>query len=172
LLTRPEERVNPFIEGLVRIELRGLSAEEQVRLVEARLGVRDGVAAVCAELLPRVAGNPFFLLEMVDALLERGTLEIVEGEDGRHELHRNERSAADRGEALPSTLEQLIGDRIRELPSAEHDVVDWLAVAGGPLLEPDIIALTRSENDEAITRLCARGLCDRKQGVIDFRHPL
>jgi eukaryotic-like serine/threonine-protein kinase len=172
LVTRPEERVLQFVEGFVRIELRGLGAEEQLRLVEARLGVREGVAGVCAEILPRVAGNPFFLLEMVDALLERGTIEIVERADGTHELRRNERSPADRAEALPSTLEQLIGDRIRELPTAEHDVVDWLAVAGGPLLETDILALTRLEDDEAIMRLCARGLCDRKQGVIDFRHPL
>ena len=36
----------------------------------------DGVRQVCAELVPRVGGNPFFLLEMVDALLERGVLEI------------------------------------------------------------------------------------------------
>jgi len=172
LVTRNDERVMSFIEGLVRVELFGLSAEEQVRLVEARLGVRDGVATVCAELLPRVAGNPFFLLEMVDALLERGTIEIVEKDGGRHELRRNERHPGDRAEALPSTLEQLIGDRIRELPTSEHDVVDWLAVAGGPLLESDITALTRLDDDEAMIRLCARGLCDRKQGVVDFRHPL
>ncbi|MFO0551901.1 MAG: protein kinase [Polyangiaceae bacterium] len=172
LVTRPDERVLPFLEGPVRVELRGLSAEEQVRLVEARLGVREGVAAVCGDLLPRVAGNPFFLLEMVDALLERGTLEIHERPDGHHELRRSERPGVDRIEALPSTLEQIIGDRLAELPTAEHDVVDWLAVAGGPLLETDLLALTRSENDEAITRLCARGLCDRKQGVVDFRHPL
>ena len=171
LLTRPDERVGPFLEGVVRIELKGLSAEEQMRLVEARLGVRDGVAAVCGELVPRVAGNPFFLLEMIDALLERGTLEIVERSDGRHELVRHDRPG-DRAEALPSTLEQLIGDRLRELPSAEHDVVDWLAVAGGPLLEADLLALTRLADDEAMTRLCARGLCDRKAGSVDFRHPL
>ncbi|WP_437736915.1 serine/threonine-protein kinase [Sorangium sp. So ce1335] len=171
LLTRPEERVTPFIEGLVRIELRGLSAEEQMRLVEARLGVRDGVAAVCGELVPRVAGNPFFLLEMVDALLERGTLEIVEHPGGRHELVRHDRTG-DRGEPLPSTLEQLIGDRLRELPPAEHDVVNWLAVAGGPLLKDDILNLTRLADDEAVTRLCARGLCDRRAGAVDFRHPL
>jgi eukaryotic-like serine/threonine-protein kinase len=189
-VTRPEDRVAPFIEGMVRIELRGLAAEEQVRLVEAHLGVRDGVAAVCAELVPRVAGNPFFLLEMVDALLERGTLEIVErpaipppdalGEtivpgsvpgSGHLELVRHERPG-DRNEALPSTLEQLLSDRLRELPSAERDVVDWLAVAGGPLLESDLLALTRLAGDEAITRLCARGLCDRKGGALDFRHPL
>jgi len=194
LVTRPEERVTPFIEGLVRLDLKGLGAEEQVRLVEARLGVREGVATVCSELLPRVAGNPFFLLEMVDALLERGTLEIVERaiegaedeavaatEDAperspepprpRLELVRKERPG-DRAESLPSTLEQLIGDRLRELPPAEHDIVDWLAVAGGPLTEADLLALTRLADDEAISRLCARGVCDRRGGSIDFRHPL
>ncbi len=187
LVTRPDEHVAPYIEGLVRIELRGLSAEEQMRLVEARLGVREGVAAVCGELVPRVAGNPFFLLEMIDALLERGTLEIVErggfggakaGPDqepvsgrGQLALVRHERPS-DRAEALPSTLEQLIGDHLRELPSAEHDVVDWLAVAGGPLQKDTLLSLTRLADDEAITRLCARGLCDRKGSAIDFRHPL
>lgn len=193
LVTRPEDRVLPLIEGLVRIELRGLRADEQVRLVKAHLGVREGVSAVCAELVPRVAGNPFFLLEMVDALLERGTLEIVdraaprEEEDGRGdgeppssdvpssqgrlELLRHERPGENR-DVLPSTLEQLLSDRLRELPSAEHDVVHWLAVAGGPLLESDLLALTRLVDDEAITRLCARGVCDRKGSAIDFRHPL
>lgn len=184
-LTRPEERITPFLDGLVRIDLRGLCAEEQMRLVEVRLGVRRGVAAVCSELVPRVAGNPFFLLEMIEALLERGTLEIaerpapmIEGLDGaplsargRLELVRHERPG-ERAEALPSTLEQLIGDRLRELPAAEHDVVDWLAVAGGPLQGDDLLSLTRLADDEAITRLCARGVCDRKGPAVDFRHPL
>ncbi len=185
LVTRPDDRVAPFLEGMVRIELRGLSADEQIRLVEARLGVRTGVAAVCRELVPRVAGNPFFLLEMIDALLERGTLEIVDhaaavegGEGdagpvsrGRMALVRHERAAGG-SEPLPSTLEQIIGDRLRELPPAEHDIVDWLAVAGGPLLENDLIALARLADDESVTRLCARGVCDRKTGSVDFRHPL
>ena len=51
-----------------------------MRLVETRLGVRDGARQICADLLPRVGGNPFFLLEMIDALLERGALEIREVE--------------------------------------------------------------------------------------------
>lgn len=183
LVTRPDERVAPFLEGLVRIELRGLSADEQMRLVEARLGVRQGVAAVCRELVPRVGGNPFFLLEMIDALLERGTLEIIdracgEGDGdagpvsrGRMALVRHERPGGG-NEPLPSTLEQIIGDRLRELPPAEHDIVDWLAVAGGPLVENDLIALARLADDEAVTRLCARGVCDRKTGSVDFRYPL
>ena len=78
LLARPDDRVTPQLEELVRIELKGLSAEHQLRLLQARFGVIDGVRQVCADLLPRAGGNPFFLLEMVDALLERGRFEIHE----------------------------------------------------------------------------------------------
>jgi tetratricopeptide (TPR) repeat protein len=172
LLTRPDERVESFIEGLVRNQLRGLETDQQIRLVQARLGVREGVAQVCRELVPRVGGNPYFLLEMVDALLERGALEILEpGHDDEAVLVRRE-DRFESADALPTTIEQLVGDRLAELPPAEHDVVDWLAVAGGPLSEPDLLALTRLADDEAITRLCARGLCDKRGRSIDFRHPL
>jgi eukaryotic-like serine/threonine-protein kinase len=173
LCTRPDERVEPYLEGMMRSELSGLSADDQVRLVQARLGVRRGVADVCRELVPRVGGNPYFLLEMVDALLERGALEIVEPrEGGEPQLLRDEARFDQQADTLPSTVEQLVADRLNELPRAEHDVVDWLAVAGGPLSEADLMSLTRLADDEAITRLCARGLCDRRGNALDFRHPL
>jgi eukaryotic-like serine/threonine-protein kinase len=183
-VTRQDERVGTLLDGVVRIELRGLSTDEQVRLVEARLGVREGVRQVCADLMPKVAGNPFFLLEMVDALLERGTLEIREADEGdagaapltgsgelHHVLVRTDR--ADSSSAgLPETLEQLIGDRLTELPVEERDLVGWLAVAGGPLTPAELWALGGETLQEASIRLCARGLCDRKGEAIDFRHPL
>jgi serine/threonine protein kinase/tetratricopeptide (TPR) repeat protein len=175
LVSRPEERVVHVTEGLMRVELRGLTPDEQVRLVETRLGVRDGARQVCADLLPKVGGNPFFLLEMVDALLERGALEIRETEGPGDErvavLVRTAREDAGFG-ALPSTLEQLLGDRIRELPAPEHMVVDWLAIAGGPLAVGDLLRLAGGGSDEATVRLCARGVCDRKGELVDFRHPL
>ena len=174
LVTRQEDRVTSLLHGVMRIELRGLSTEEQVRLVETRLGVREGVRQVCADLMPRVAGNPFFLLEMVDALLERGTLEIrevpVPGGEPNHVLARS--SLADAGGPnLPQTLEQLVADRLTELPPAEHAIVDWLAVAGGPVATADLAKLA-PDYEEPVVRLCARGLCDRKGEAIDFRHPL
>ena len=176
LVARPEERIRHTIAGVSRIELHGLAPEEEVRLVEVRLGVRDGASEVCQALLPKVGGNPFFLLEMVDALLERGALEIRDlGGTGRDEhvlsLVRTDR--ADAGfRALPSTLEQLLGDRLRDLPAAEHDVVNWLAIAGGPLGLADLSELAAPFNEESIVRLCAQGLCDRKGELIDVRHPL
>ena len=175
MVTRPDDRVLHLLAGVVRMELRGLNPQEQVRLVETRLGVREGARQICAELLPKVGGNPFFLLEMIDALLERGALEIREtdpeaGESGAV-LARTGRGDASLG-TLPSTLEQLLGDRLRELPPVEHAVVDWLAIAGGPLLLVDLLRLTAQEEDEAVVRLCARGVCDRKGELVDFRHPL
>ncbi len=171
LATRPDDRLQPYLEGLVRVELKGLQAEQQIRLLQARLGVSDGVAQVCAELVPRAAGNPFFLLEMVDALLERGWLEIREAEPGRQEIVQVDRGV-EGVMMLPSTLEQLIADRLNELPEEEHAVIDWLSVAGGPMSPKDLDAVSGHETEEAVMRLCARGLCDMKSELLDVRHPL
>jgi serine/threonine protein kinase/tetratricopeptide (TPR) repeat protein len=188
LVTRPDDRVASLLEGKVRIELHALSSEEQIRLVEARLSVKEGVRQVCAELMPRVGGNPFYLLEMIDALLERGVLEI------RDDTLVRPHGADLDSMGLPSTLEQLLADRIQELPGPEHVVVDWLAIAGGPLgladlaklnaraaqhrgaapdpSSADVVKSALRASEDAIMRLCARGLCDRKGDVLDFRHPL
>ncbi len=171
LVTRPDERALARLGGLVRIDLGGLSADDQVRLVEARLGAPEGASAVCAELAPRVAGNPFFLLEMVDSLLERGALALREGPDGRTALVSVERPGEARA-ALPSTLGQIVGERLRELPPAEREASDWLAVAGRPLMPAHFEALAGAEVVEALGRLCARGLCDRRGEAIDFRHSI
>jgi len=168
LVARPDDRVMSQLEGIVRIDLQGLSREDQIRLVGTRLGVQRGVAAVCAELLPRVAGNPFFLLEMVDALLERGALELQPGPTGEGELVRVEQGQA----PLPSTLEQILGDRLRELSASERAVVEWLAVASGPLSLATLRDLLEDGDDEAIPRLCARGLCDLRGDLLDFRHTI
>ncbi len=171
MTTRPDERVAPYIEGLVRVELFGLSPENQIRLLQARLGVSDGVAQACADLLPRAAGNPFFLLEMVDTLLERGQFEIRERTDKKQELVAVER-AGQLPLLLPSTLEQLIADRLNEVPRDERTVVEWLAVAGGPLPARDLEALAGAGVDDLIASLGARGLTDTKGEVVDVRHPL
>ncbi|MSP24579.1 MAG: tetratricopeptide repeat protein [Myxococcales bacterium] len=173
LVTRPDERVEPYLEGLMRSELRGLTVDEQLRLVQLLLGVRHGAVDVCRALAPRVSGNPYFLLEIVDALLERGALEIVgatEEDDAR--LVRHDARFEELAEQLPSTVEQLLADRLNELPSAEFDIVAWLAVAGGPIHTNDLTTLTRRADDDATTRLCARGICDRKGPQLDLRYPL
>ena len=178
VVTRPEERVARLLERKVRVELSVLTPDDQVRLVEQRLGVTRGVREVCAEILPRAGGNPFFLLEMIDALLERGDLEIREETSADEATgSRNVlimRSTGDRAgyHALPETLEQLLGDRVAELPADERHIVDILAVNSGPMTLEAISSLARTGAQEALGRVCARGLGDQRGHLYDFRHPL
>src|SRR5690606_37890186 len=123
------------------------------------------------DLIPRAAGNPFFLLEMADALLERGKLDLREDEAGQVTLVRVTHPEGQQ-QSLPSTLEQLIADRLNELPPEERAVVDWLAVRGTPLKHGELSALLEADPGDAIARLCARGLCDLKVESVDVRHPL
>ena len=171
LVARPGERVSPYLDGLVHIELKELSADNQVRLLQTRLGASRGIEQVCADLIPRIGGNPFFLLEMVDALLERGVLELRE--TGKHilELAPVEGNVIG-AQSLPSTLEQLVADRLEELPREEQAIVDWLAVAGGPLRIDVMHNLIGAQVEEAITRLCARGVCSDGGDTVDVRHPV
>lgn len=170
LSARPAPRLDGHLEGIVRIGLPGLNPEEQVRLVETRLGTRRGVRGIAEDLLPRAAGNPFFLLELIETLLEKHILELVDAPNGELELVRNDPEGASL-DLIPSSLEQLIGDRLRELPIQEREIVEWLAVAGGPLSVVDVVALSRAEN-ETIARLCAGGVCDRRDDTIDLRNPI
>ena len=172
LLTRPDERVDGYVEGLVRIELSALNRESQVRLLEARLGVHVGVEEAAQLMLPRTGGNPYFLIEMVDALLERGLLRL---DDAEGELPSSLVVASDQQVAeavLPSTLEQLIADRLNELDATERALIDWLAVAGGELSSEDLEVLAGEDASEAVARLCARGLCDRRKEGVGVRHPV
>ncbi|HTM44372.1 MAG TPA: tetratricopeptide repeat protein, partial [Polyangiaceae bacterium] len=171
LVARPDERIAPLLEGMVHIELKGLHTEHQLRLVQAHLGANKGVAEVCADLLPRAGGNPFFLLEMVDTLLERGALDLRENEHHEQVLLRVGH-APEALAPLPSTLEQLIADRLNELPLPERTIIEWLAVAGAPLSLSDLRALSEIEIEEHVARLCARGLCDAREEFVEVRHPL
>ena len=116
LVTRPDDWLSPLLDGVVSIELCGLTTEEQIHLVEQRLDVHDGVREVCADLMPRVAGNPFFLLEMVDALLERGAMEI------RENATDDERKHGTRSSGPPWTERRRSAFRRRSSSSSQTDL--------------------------------------------------
>ncbi len=179
LLTRPDERIAPHVQEFLRIELSGLGPSDQQRLLETRFNVRQGAREVVEFLRPRVGGNPYFLIEMVESLLERGVLELQDGGDAgsagagptEGRLHIvDERHAA--GAELPSTLEQLIADRLNELGPEERAVIDWLSVAEGELRVDELLALAGVEARAALGRLVARGLCEERRGNFDVRHPV
>lgn len=169
-VTRPEKRITPFVDGLLRLDLAGLTPENQARLLQVRLGVGPGVERGCADVFPRAAGNPYFLLEMVDALLERGVLEIREQDSGPPALERID--VAGSVVTLPTTLEQLLADRLTELSEEEQHLLDWLAVAGAALRLADLRQLFGHLTDDVLRRLGERGFVEVKDEMVDVRHPL
>jgi tetratricopeptide (TPR) repeat protein len=61
---------------------------------------------------------------------------------------------------------------LTERPVEERAVIDWLAVAGGPVASRVLGALGGAGAEDATARLCARGLCDVRHELVDVRHPL
>lgn len=170
LVTRPEVRIHSFVQGRLRLDLAGLTPENQARLLQVRLGVGPGVERVCADIFPRAAGNPYFLLEMVDALLERGILEIRETSTGSQELERVD--VAGSVLSLPSTIEQLLADRLTELSEEERRLLDWIAVASGPLSDSDLEQLFGLDAEDVTEQLLTRGILERRGDQLDVKHPL
>src|SRR6478736_7502130 len=166
-VTRPEKRITPFVDGLLRLDLAGLTPENQARLLQVRLGVGPGVERGCADVFPRAAGNPYFLLEMVDALLERGVLEIREQDSGPPALERID--VAGSVVTLPTTLEQLLADRLTELSEEEQHLLDWLAVAGAAVRLADLRQLFGHLTDDVLRRLGERGFVEVKDDKVDLR---
>jgi eukaryotic-like serine/threonine-protein kinase len=170
LVARPDTRILPYIEGRLRLDLAGLSAENQARLLQMRLGVSPGVERVLADIIPRAAGNPYFLLEMVDALLERGVLEIRETSEGNQELERLDLAGSVL--ALPGTIEQLLADRLTELSDEEQRLIEWIAVMGGPLSANELDQLYGLDAEAVLGQLLARGILEQRGEDFDVRHPL
>jgi len=170
LVARPDTRILPYIEGRLRLDLAGLSLENQARLLQVRLGVNPGVERVLADIIPRAAGNPYFLLEMVDALLERGVLEIRETSQGIQELERVDLAGSVL--TLPGTIEQLLADRLTELSDEEQRLIEWIAVMGGPLSSADLEQLYGLDAEAVLGQLLARGIFEQRGDEVDVRHPL
>ncbi len=172
LVGRPDARVRHVLEAFPAIALRPLGRSDQARIVTSHFGVDGEVEEACGDLIDRAGGNPFFLLELIDALAERGALEMVDEAAGDHRgaslLRHHERD----GDDLPSTLEQALSLRLTELPPDERSVVDWLAVSGGSILIGELELLQGGFADDSVARLSARGMIDVKGDDLDFRHPL
>jgi tetratricopeptide (TPR) repeat protein len=113
-------------------------------------------------ILERAGGNPLFVLELVEALLERGVIELVAPPEGGDRVVRD----PERPIAFPSTLEEVIAGRLDELPEPAREVVRWLAAARAGLREDDLEALASPAAVAAAPALVERGLLTRRPGGV------
>ncbi len=102
----------------VRLEL--LSAAESVALARGYLSVESLPADLERLVAMRAEGNPFFIEELLEALLELGYIEVLNGEVrlGQAQI------------VVPDTIEGTVLARIDRLPAGQRALLQYAAVIG------------------------------------------
>ena len=105
-----------------QLRLDPLPAESAEELLSALLGSDTSLQPLKQLLIERTEGNPFFLEESVQTLVE--TEELV-GERGAYRLARPIESVQ-----VPATVQTVLAARIDRLPSEEKQLLETAAVIG------------------------------------------
>ena len=128
-----------------QLPLRPLGAESIAALLSDLLGTDASVAALPARIHERTGGNPFFIEEIVQSLVESGSLA---GTRGAYRLV----IATDALE-LPGTVQSVLAARLDRLPEREKRLLQTAAVIGkefsGPLLRAVVAASGRQALSDA-----------------------
>ena len=111
-----------------RLSLDPLSGDALAELLRDLLGTDPSVTGLADRLCERTGGNPFFIEEVVQALIETGSLE---GPTGAYRLVRSVAELA-----IPPTVQAVLAARIDRLPEREKEVLQTAAVIGRELPEP------------------------------------
>ncbi len=128
----------------------------------------DGLAELVRE---RTGGNPFFIEEAVQALVESGTLE---GERGAHRLVRSIDEVT-----VPATVQAVLAGRIDRLSDEAKGLLQTAAVIGKHFPEAvlrQVSDLSGAELDEALRTLATAEFLYEEmltpEAYYTFKHPL
>ena len=103
-----------------RISLRGLTEDESGQLLRDR--ARRDSAAVARATARRDSGNPFFLEELVQHLIETEAWDLSDA-SGEAQLDFDAMN-------LPASVREVVGQRLRRLPEAATELLGVAAVCG------------------------------------------
>ncbi len=165
---RPQWADRPFYQ---QIELGPLGDDALVELCKDLLGTHESTVALAENIRVHTAGNPFFIEEIVRALVEAGSLE---GKRGKYRLTRPVEDVI-----LPPTVESLLAARIDHLGEQDKTVLETAAVIGKEFAEPVLRRVTEvSDTDLAISidHLREKGFVYEREVYPEveyaFSHPL
>jgi class 3 adenylate cyclase/tetratricopeptide (TPR) repeat protein len=130
-----------------QLRLDPLPPETVDTLLDVVLGDDAGLAPLRRLLIERAQGNPFFLEEIVRALVEGG---VLGGERGRHHLARALPIAE-----VPATVQSILAARIDRLPPEDKAVLQSASVIGNDLALAVLQAIA-GLSEEALAGVLAR----------------
>ncbi len=154
-----------------QINMPPLPPAQAAILLQEYFGSDSSLALLSRNIIERAQGNPFFLEELINALVERGDFE---GEKGAYRLKGGIDSIP-----LPSTVQAVVAARIDRLEENAKKVLDIASVVGREIsisILDLVTGLNPTELSEATQHLRqAELLYDVRpfeQRLLAFRHPL
>jgi len=169
---RPEYRAPWMSRSYYRqIALAPLGAEATEALLGDLLGSDPSLDGMSELIRARTQGNPFFVEELVQALLEAGSLA---GERGAYRL-----VAPVQEDVVPASVQAVLAARIDRLDPREKTVLQAAAVIGKDFLAPvleQVLDLQPAELEDALRNLVAGEFVYEQElypeALYAFKHPL
>ncbi len=154
-----------------QINMPPLPAAQAAILLQDHFGNDPSLALLSRNIIERAQGNPFFLEELVNALVERGDFE---GEKGAYRLKGGIDSIP-----LPSTVQAVVAARIDRLEENAKKILEIASVVGREIsisILDAVAGLAPAELSEAAQHLRQAELLydvpPFEQRLLAFRHPL
>jgi class 3 adenylate cyclase/tetratricopeptide (TPR) repeat protein len=153
------------------IHLADLSTDDAQDLVRERLKHHPQLQGFAPLIVERSAGNPFFAEELVNSLIEKSTQLKVSGDAP---------DAAPLVNALPATVQAVIGERIDRLVATQRTLLHICAVIGKEIplaVLQDVAVYLVSQVESGLDGLCEVELLQLLREIAGgrrfaFRHPL
>ena len=134
-----------------QLHLDPLASESLAALLEALLGSSPNLQNLKSFLMQRASGNPFFVEEIVRALVDTG---VIDGARGNYRLAKPFDS-----HDIPPTVQAVLAARIDALPAPEKRLLQQASVIGQDVLFGLLHAISGLSEDEL------RGLLDDVQAA-------
>jgi len=178
---RPTETAinNHLLRGIVQelqarrhcdeVRLEPLAEEAIAEYLVERFALETRHASPLQELAPllyrRTGGNPLFVVNVVDDLLQQG---IVREEAGRWQVHGDQSSIT---ESVPDTLRQVIARQVERLSEAEQRLLEVASIVGVEFSAAAVAAglqVTVEEVDQQCELLARQGQFIHSQGIEEW----
>jgi class 3 adenylate cyclase/tetratricopeptide (TPR) repeat protein len=140
-----------------QIRLDPLGRESREEMLASLLGTDPGLAALKRLVIERTEGNPFFMEETVQVLLDEGALV----RNGEVKLNRPLGQLK-----IPPTVHAILAARIDRLPSAGKELLQTLAVIGKDL-PLELVKVVTGKGEEQLESL----LADLQAGEFIYEQP-
>ncbi len=147
------DRAHPLAAALVewnrerlatRLQLARLSLDQSGALLATLFGEKSVSSEFAQAIHRETEGNPFFIEEVVKALIEQGQIYRVNGQWERKEVEEL---------AIPQSIKEAIGRRLNRLSEACTDVLHTAAALGKTFAFPELAASTPLSEDALLDAL-------------------